>query len=137
MQASSSDPIYTILILALSASLPANVALTKSTDVWHRRLGHCGASVLNILRKNSFVKFKSIFTNSYKTCRLTKSHEFPFTLAEHQRNFPLHLIRFDVWQSPTLFHHSYKYFVLFIDDYSCFTWLYPMKCKLEVYCLFL
>jgi len=70
------------------------------------------------------------------TCRLTKSHRLPFTLVEHCTRFPLELIHSDVWQSPVLSHQGYKYYVSFIDDFSCFTWIYPMKHKSEVYHLF-
>jgi len=46
------------------------------------------------------------------------------------------LIHSDVWQSPVISHREFKYYVLFIDDYSRFTWLYTMKCKPEVYGIF-
>ena len=51
-------------------------------------------------------------------------------------NSPFQLIHFDVWQSLVLSHHGYKYYVSFIDDYSRFTWIYPMRRKSEVYELF-
>ena len=31
---------------------------------------------------------------------------------------------------------GYKYFIIFIDDYSLFTWLYPLKCKSDVLPIF-
>jgi len=53
LQAVRSGPVYTVL--PLPKSVPANVALTESADIWHCRLGHCGTNVQEILKKNSSV----------------------------------------------------------------------------------
>jgi len=42
----------------------------------------------------------------------------------------------DVWQSPTVAHLGFWYYVIFVDDYSCFTWFYPMKWKSDVFPIF-
>ena len=47
---------------------------------------------------------------------------------------PFELVHFDVWgscqvMSPTRF----KYFVTFVDDFSCVTWLYLMKSHSEFF----
>ena len=137
LHASSLDHIYTNPGSTQPASIPANVALTESTDVWHHRLGYCGASVLDTLQKNSLVYFKSVFSNTYMTCYVAKSHRLPFTLAEHETNSPLQLIHSNVLQSPICSHHGCKYYVSFINDYSRFTWIYPMKQKYKIYGLFI
>jgi len=33
-------------------------------------------------------------------------------------------------------HARYKYFVTFIDDYNCFTWIYFLQSKSEVFSMF-
>jgi len=55
------------------------------------------------------------------TGHLAKLHRLSFSLGECRTNSPLQLINFDVWQSPVLFHHGYKYYISFIDAYSHFT----------------
>lgn len=35
-----------------------------------------------------------------------------------------------------LSHSKYKYFVTFIDDFSCFTWVYFLRSKAEVFAMF-
>ena len=89
LQASSASPIYTVPGSIRLAFVPTNAALTESTYVWYRRFGHYRANVLDTLRKNSLVHFKSVFSNTYTTCRLVKSHKLSFTLAEHRTNSPL------------------------------------------------
>ena len=110
--------------------------MTKSADIWRYRLDHHGAGVSETLRKASFVQFKSVFSKICTSCTLAKSHRLLFLLAEHRTNSPLQLIHSDVWQSRVLSRHGFKYYVSFIDDYSYFTWLYPMECKSEVYDIF-
>lgn len=42
---------------------------------------------------------------------------------------PLQLIHSDVWQSPVPSNTGFRYYVLFVDDFTHFTWLFPMKHK--------
>jgi hypothetical protein len=46
---------------------------------------------------------------------------------------PLELIHSDVWTSPVPSVSGYKYHVIFIDDFSIFTWIYPMHKKSKVF----
>ena len=119
----SSSPIYTVPVHAIPAPIPTNVALTESADLWHRRLGHYGASVLETLKKSSFGRVNSVFSQLYTTCNLAKSHAVSFVSTEHRTVSPSELIHSHVWQSPVQSHHGFKYYVLFIDNFSRFTWL--------------
>ena len=92
LQASSLGPVYTVPIHAMPAPIPANVALIESADLWHRRLGHCGPSVLETLKK----KFKSVFSQLCGTCNVAKSHRLPFVSAKHRIVFASKLIHSDV-----------------------------------------
>jgi len=57
-------------------------------------------------------------------------------LVNHNSSTPFQLIDSDVWQSPTPSHTGFCYYVIFIDDFSHFTWVYPMKRKSEVFKIF-
>jgi transposase InsO family protein len=47
------------------------------------------------------------------------------------------IIHSDVWGlTPIISHAHYKYFVIFIDDYSRFTWVYFLRFKFEVFFVF-
>ncbi|KAM1505772.1 hypothetical protein ACFXTO_001721 [Malus domestica] len=50
---------------------------------------------------------------------------------------PLELVHCDVWgPAPTLSISGYKYYVLFVDEFTKYTWLFPLKLKSEVYSVF-
>lgn len=67
------------------------------------------------------------------SCRLGKSYHLSFNLVEHCSSFPLDIIHSYVWKSPILSNLGFKYYVIFVDGFSQFTWLYLMKNKAEVF----
>ena len=77
LQASSTGNLYPRHVSSGPQSAPAFITLAHSGDLWHNRLGHCGACVLNTLRKNNIISI-SLFHDTYVTCRLSKLHHLPF-----------------------------------------------------------
>lgn len=59
-------------------------------------------------------------------------HLLPFRFSSSHAKEPLELVHTDVWD-PALIMSSYgfKYYVHFVDDFSRFTWIYPLKQKFE------
>lgn len=43
---------------------------------------------------------------------------------------PLDLIYTDVWTSPVYSIDGYKYYVVFVDHFTRYVWLYPLKKKI-------
>ncbi|GMP54052.1 hypothetical protein CsSME_00019325 [Camellia sinensis var. sinensis] len=106
-----------------------------SATVWLKRLGHPSS-----LKFNKLKQFLSSTCNKVKDddftcvhCCVAKSHRLPFKLSNATVQKPFSLIHIDVWGpfSPSL--SGYKYYVLFVDEYSKFTWLYPLCYKSEVF----
>lgn len=57
-----------------------------------------------------------------------------YHLTNNHCSQPLELIHLDVWGSTLItFFNGFNYFIFFIDDYSLFTWLYPLKNKSDVF----
>jgi len=106
--------------------------------MWHNRLCHPNSHVLSTFfkscslgNKNSHISFDCT------TCKLGKSETLSFPHNASQANHYFHIIHSDVWGiSPIVSHVDYKYFVIFIDDYSQFTWLYFLRSKAEVFSVF-
>lgn len=69
---------------------------------------------------------------AYSSTTRVKSKRLPFQPSTRVTTTPLELIRCDIWgPSPTLFDLGYKYYILFIDDFSRFHWIYPMTTRAE------
>lgn len=50
---------------------------------------------------------------------------------------PLELIHCDVWGPPPIsFVSELRYYTVFIDEFSKYTWLFPMSHKSDVYDIF-
>jgi hypothetical protein len=61
-------------------------------------------------------------------CQAGKSKHLPFHLSSRISTHVLELVHCDIWgSSPTVTTSGYRYYIIFIDDYSRYCWLYPMK----------
>lgn len=64
---------------------------------------------------------------------MAKSHHLPFSPSLSTTSSPLDLIHSDVWgPSQITSHKGFRYYIIFVDDYSRFTWIYFMTHKSEV-----
>jgi len=83
------------------------------------------------------LKICNVKTSSHQfsfseACQFGKLHLLPFKSCSSHAKEPLELIQSDVWgPAPILSPFNFKYYVLFIDDYSRFTWIFPLKQKSE------
>jgi transposase InsO family protein len=57
----------------------------------------------------------------------------PFFDSTKTSTRPLELVHSNVWTSSVASLSGSKFYVLFVDDYSRFTWLYPILNKSDVY----
>ena len=101
-------------------------------SLWHNRLGHPSISILN-----KILHFMLISPSSHQmfcdACKLGKLHQESFPCIAVKTNKPLQLIHSDVWGSfPNISIEGYRFYLLFVDDFSRFCWIYPMKHKSEV-----
>ena len=106
-------------------------------DLWHRRLGHPHASRLESMFKSKVLPDKLIVKNNdfqhCQTCVLGKFAKLPFTSSTTKVDASFDLIHCDLWgPSPILSKLGYKYFVLFIDHFTRFTWVYFLHAKSEL-----
>lgn len=61
------------------------------------------------------------------SCQQGKSHKQHFPIPTSLSLHPLDPIHSDVWgPTPLLASNKFRYYVLFIDDCTKYTWFYPM-----------
>lgn len=109
-------------------------------DIWHQRLGHLNSRFLKILNSQHVIdvnKWKKIPTLC-SSCQLGKSCKLSFPSRNKIETEPLAKIHSDLWgPTPVSSFQGMKYYVVFVDDFSRFSWLYPLKMKSEFFTTFL
>ena len=87
-----------------------------------------------VLAHNHQIHFNTSNFSSCHHCKLTKSHKLPFFHPKSTTSHPLQHIHSDVWGPSVL---GFIFYVVFIDDFTKYTWLYHMKTKSEVFSKFI
>ena len=73
----------------------------------------------------------------FVTCNLGKLHQLPFADCDIQSTKPLELIYSDLWgPSPILSTKVFRYYIVFVDAYTRYSWLYPLKLKFDALFVF-
>ncbi|KAJ9566586.1 LOW QUALITY PROTEIN: hypothetical protein OSB04_002552 [Centaurea solstitialis] len=112
----------------------ASVNIAVSFDVWHRRLGH------RVLLSSNFLFHASSLLVPVEpllyVMRLGKHCRLPFSLPTTKTSRVFELIHSDLWTSPVTSLSGFKYYVLFLDDFSHFLWVFPLRAKSEVFSVF-
>ncbi|CAI7892410.1 unnamed protein product, partial [Closterium sp. NIES-53] len=134
--------------VSASASAPGQLAapsscraLSHQTLLWHHRLGHPSLPCLHGMHPRLLVSglprslpplppspappcFPS---DEGRQCAAPHSSSFPPTTA------PLQTLHMDVWGPARVCGHGReRYFLLVVDDYSCYTTVFPLHSKGEV-----
>lgn len=105
-------------------SLSTTTVATR--DLWHSRLRNPSDYVFTKLSLPITNKVSQ--TKPCNSCSISKSTRLPFRVSNSCCTSPLHIIHCDIWgPSPTISRFGYRYFITFIDDYSIFTWMYPLS----------
>ena len=119
--------------ISFKACPPAACHNVSQTNLWHMRLGHPQTRVLQqILRHHISDKF-SVSDTFCKHCVMGKMTQLPFSTSTSCTQFPLQLVHSDVWgPAPINSINSHRYYVIFLDDFTRFTWFFPLKHKSQV-----
>src|SRR6266540_4111103 len=116
----------------------AFVSVRVSSAQWHARLGHPSTQVVqHVLRSHELPSVPNKLDIVCDACQQGKSHQLPFSLSTHVTHAPLELIHSNVWGPVQTSISGHNYYVSFIDAYSRFTWLYLLKCKRDIFDVFL
>ena len=71
--------------------------------------------------------------NHCRHCLSGKMHQLPFNKSDFVGSEPLELVHNDVWcPTPVTSINDYRYYLVFVDGFSKFSWLYLLKQKSDV-----
>ena len=116
----------------------AAITLPLDLDLWHRRLGHHHYKGVKKLLKKKLVtrmtlNFSVVSDPICEPCLACKMHANHLPFSEWRATHPLELVHFNVYQVPYPSFSGYHYWVIFIDDYSRFRFVLPIKAKSDVF----
>ncbi|GLT46299.1 hypothetical protein SLA2020_200620 [Shorea laevis] len=113
----------------------------KATDsIWHQRLGHPNSSTLKTLVSKKSISISNWTKPSYlcTSCQMGKSCKLPFLRNNERAKSLFKKIHCDLWgPSPVQSINHFVYYVIFVDDYSRYTWFYPIHKKSDFFGVFL
>uniref|UniRef100_A0A2N9F8N5 Integrase catalytic domain-containing protein n=1 Tax=Fagus sylvatica TaxID=28930 RepID=A0A2N9F8N5_FAGSY len=119
-----------------SSSIQAFLSSKNKWQLWHQRLGHPSDRVLvsAIPSLSSCISVNNKHVQHHcKHCLIGKMHKLPFVSSQFQSTRPLELVHSDVWgPAPINSSNGYRFYLLFVDDYSRFSWLYLLHRKSDV-----
>ncbi|KAF7821898.1 Retrovirus-related Pol polyprotein from transposon TNT 1-94 [Senna tora] len=115
-------------ILACNLSSSIN---ESSFSLWHQRLGHCPATVIDKI--DSFQIDKSSQIPICDVCHLAKQHRLPFPKSHTKSEKALEKIHVDLWGPYAVPSLTQAHYVLtIVDDYSRVTWTFLLRNKSQV-----
>ena len=98
----------------------------------HCRLGHPSFRVIKLLFPSFFTKLDVASLNC-EVCELAKHKCVLFPVSNNMSTSPFYLVHTDVWGPSTVPNvSSARWFLTFIDDCTCVTWVFLLKHKTEV-----
>ena len=92
-------------------------------------------STFSLLVEEAISSISSLSSLNREACQYAKLHRVHLSPRVNKRAFThFELVHYDVWGPyPVLSPTRFKYFVIFVDDFSRVTWLYLMKSHSEFF----
>ncbi|GJR38914.1 ribonuclease H-like domain-containing protein [Tanacetum coccineum] len=113
---------------------PPFALLSFSSTTWHRRLGHPGEDVLRRLKSSRLISCnKSKLSTLCHACQLGKHVKLPFYSSESTVASIFEIVHSDLWTSPIPSESGIKYYAIFLDHFSHFVWVYPLRKKSDMF----
>jgi len=113
-----------------------NMCSNGNTSLWHRRLGHLSENYMKKLSKivDGLNIGKYCSTSGCSVCTQGKQSSNPFNGTRTRAKRPLQLVHTDVCGpiTPTSWSGE-RYYVSFIDDFTHFAIVYPIKEKSDIF----
>jgi len=97
--------------------------------LWHARLEHLNYRYLKYMCKHDYISYQHDNNDKYEVCIQANITKKPFSKVKKYYQL-LELIHSDICEvNDMLTRGGKRYFTIFIDDYSCFTYVYLLRTK--------
>lgn len=108
------------------------------SSTWHHRLGHPSNKVVNLMLQNSNIQC-STDKNSVVcvSCLEGKFCKLPFPSRVNSATSAFNTIHSDLWgPSPHISVDGCRFYVIFVDEFTRYCWLFPIVNKSDVFSVF-
>jgi hypothetical protein len=138
LRCNSSGPLYTISLPTARAPPTtthyALAAITAPASLWHQRLGHPGPNVLAKLSSIVVVSCnKPKHVPICHACQLGRHTRLPFAQSMSRATQCFDLVHCDLWTSPVISVSGFKYYLVILDDFSHYSWTFPLRLKSDTF----
>ena len=139
LRCDSTGPLYTLRFPASASSASpsassAAFAATTSSTTWHRRLGHPGRDALTQLSRSSDIPCTRAHDEHLcQACQLGRHVRLPFPTSSSHATHIFDLVHCDLWTSPVMSISGYKYYLVVLDDFSHYSWTFPLRAKSDAF----
>ena len=129
---------FELIFLHLPSSCLSGSAVPRqsafSLALWHSRLGYASISRVRQLVSRGLLGSVSNKSFDCMPCQFGKQIALPFNNSVSHALSSFDLIHSDVWgPSPISTPGGSRYFVISVDDFSRYTWIYLFKNRSELY----
>jgi transposase InsO family protein len=118
---------------ASTPGAPPHALLAASSTLWHQRLGHPAPAVLERLNKLHVISCNKVQHSLCHSCQLGKHTRLPFSSSHSITHAPFELVHCDVWTSPINSLSGFSYYLVCLDDYTHYCWVFPLRKKSDVH----
>lgn len=99
---------------------------------WSSRQSGCSS-----LASRSLIFYKNSSSSFCNACQLGKHTRLPFSVSRSMSKFAFEIIHADLWTSPVLSFTGFKYYLVLLDDFTHYTWTFPLRAKSDVSSIFI
>ena len=130
---SHGQPLSSTLVAPVSIAAAATVSSIPFLALWHARLGHASSFQVQQLASRGLLGSVSTEIFYCVSFHLKKQLALPFNTSESIFTDIFDLIHSDVWRSSSVSSiGGSRYFVVFVNDYSRYNWIFHMKHRFEL-----
>ena len=121
------------LVAPIFVATAAAISSVPSLALWHARLDHASSSRVQQLASRGLLGSVSTENFDCVLCQLGKQPALPFNTNETISTNIFDFIHSDVWGPSSVSSiGGSRYFVVFVDDYSRYSWIFHMKYRSEL-----
>ena len=121
------------LVAPVSVAAATTVSSIPFLAIWHARLGYASSSRVQQMASRGLLGSVSTKNFDCVSCQLGKQPTLPFNTSESISTDIFDLIHSDVWGPSSISSiGGSRYFVIFVDDYSRYSWIFNMKHRSEL-----